>query len=251
MTRSEQIILVTGGARGIGRATCLAAAAEGYRVAFSYLNDDGAAHSLVAEIEGRGGAALALRSDVSVPGQVASLFEAVDARFGRIDALVNNAGTTGPAGPFIDSTPEMTDAVMRVNVGGMMECCRAAASRMAVGRGGRGGAIVNVSSGAATTGAPNSYVWYGAAKAAVETFTRGLAVELAPEGIRVNCVSPGVTATDIHASSGRAASLDALGQTIPLGRVAAPEEIAGPILFLLSETASYVVGSVLRVGGGR
>ncbi|MCB1396853.1 MAG: SDR family oxidoreductase [Rhodobacter sp.] len=251
MTHTAKVVLVTGGARGIGRATCLAATAAGYRVAFSYLSDHAAADALVTRIEADGGTALAMRSDVSDPGDVERLFAAVDARFGRLDALVNNAGSTGPAGGFLDSDPATVDAVLRVNVTGMMNCCRAAGRRMATGNGGAGGVIVNVSSGAATTGAPFTYVWYGAAKAAVEAFTKGFAAEMAPQGVRVNCVSPGVTATDIHARSGRSQSMEQLGQTIPLGRAARPDEIAAPILFLMSDAASYVVGTILRVGGGR
>ena len=178
-------------------------------------------------------------------------FAAVDERFGRLDGLVNNAGITGRYGRFIDTAPETVEAVLRVNVIGMMDCCREATARMALSRGGRGGGIVNLSSGAARTGAPGSYVWYGASKAAVETFTLGLAQEAAADGIRVNCVSPGVTDTNIHARVGRPQSLEQLARTIPLGRVAAPEEIAGPILYLLSDAASYIVGATLRVGGGR
>lgn len=251
MTGMQKTVLVTGGARGIGRATCLAAARAGYRVAFNYLADDAAAAGLVAEIESGGGTAMALRADVALEADVDRLFAAIDARFGRLDALVNNAGITGPAGRFMDTDRATIDSVLRVNVTGMMDCCRAAAARMATGRGGVGGAIVNVSSGAATTGAPFTYVWYGAAKAAVEAFTRGLAAEVAAEGIRVNCISPGVTATDIHRSSGRNQGLEELARTIPVGRSATPEEIAGPILYLMSDAASYIVGSVLRVGGGR
>jgi len=251
MTETGKVVLVTGGARGIGRATCLAAAAAGYRVAFSYLSDDAAASALVARIEAEGGTAVALQSDVSDPGDVDRLFAAVDSRFGRLDALVNNAGSTGPAGRFLDSDPATVDTVLRVNVTGMMDCCRAAGRRMSTETGGVGGTIVNVSSGAATTGAPFNYVWYGAAKAAVEAFTKGFAAEMAPLGVRVNCVSPGITATEIHARSGRSHSMEQLERTIPLGRAATPEEIAAPILFLMSDAASYVVGTVLRVGGGR
>lgn len=245
----RRVLVVTGGARGIGRAVCKAAAAEGMAVAFSYLSDDTAASATMDEIGAAGGEVLAVKADVADPGAVADLFDRVDARFGRIDGLVNNAGITGPAGPFAESDPAVVDRVFRVNVDGTLACCRAAIARMALSRGGHGGAIVNVSSGAADTGAPGIYVWYGAAKAAVESFSRGLANEVAADGIRVNCVSPGVTDTEIHAASGR--DLAVAGRTIPLGRVARPDEIARPIMFLLSESASYVVGAVLRVGGGR
>ncbi|MDF1792714.1 MAG: SDR family oxidoreductase [Thalassobaculaceae bacterium] len=251
MNPQPKVILVTGGARGIGRAICLAAAGQGYRVAFSYVSDAAAAQDVVDRCGDLGSEALALRSDVGDPAAVAAMFRSVDDRFGALDALVNNAGITGRSGRFADAERETIEAVMRINVTGAMDCCRAAVARMAVSRGGRGGAIVNVSSGAARTGAPNAYVWYGAAKAAVETFTLGLAQEVARDGIRVNCISPGVTATEIHSRNGREQSLDELGAAIPLGRVADPAEIAASTLYLLSDAASYVVGTTLRVGGGR
>lgn len=251
MSGDGKVILVTGGARGIGRAVVLKAAAAGYRVAFSYLSDDAAAETVLKESETAGSEAMALRSDVADGAAVSNLFQAVDARFGRLDAVVNNAGITGPNSAFMDARPETVESVLKVNVNGMMDCCREAVARMSLSRGGGGGSIVNISSGAARTGSPNSYVWYGAAKAAVETFTLGLAQEVARDGIRVNCVSPGVTATEIHSRGGRRQTLEELGASIPLGRVADPSEIADPILYLLSDAASYVVGAVLRVGGGR
>jgi NAD(P)-dependent dehydrogenase (short-subunit alcohol dehydrogenase family) len=251
MRGEGKVLLVTGGARGIGRAVVLKAAAAGYRVAFSYLSDDAAAEAVLKECEAAGGEAMALRSDVADRAAVSRLFQAVDERFGRLDAVVNNAGITGPTGTFKDAAPETVEAVIKVNVNGMMDCCREALHRMSLSNGGNGGSIVNVSSGAARTGSPNSYVWYGAAKAAVETFTIGLAQEVARDGIRVNCVSPGVTATEIHSRGGRKQTLDELAAAIPLGRVADPSEIADPVLYLLSDAASYVVGAVLRVGGGR
>lgn len=247
----RKVLLVTGGSRGIGRAVCLAAARAGYAVAFSYQSDQGAADRLVAEIAGQGGQAAAWRADVGRSEDVAALFQAVDARFGRLDSLVNNAGITGPNGRFMETDAATIEEVIRVNLTGTMECCRAAIARMARSRGGRGGGIVNLSSGAARTGSPGTYVWYGAAKAAVETFTQGVAQEVAGDGIRVNCVSPGVTDTEIHARGGRTQSLEHLARTIPLGRVADPAEIAEPILYLLSDAASYIVGTTLRVGGGR
>lgn len=251
MTTQGKVLLVTGGSRGIGRAVVLKAVATGFRVAFSYLSDDAAAEAVVKECEALGGEALALRSDVADRAAVGALFEAVDRRFGRLDAVVNNAGITGPNSSFMAAAPEAVEAVLKVNVNGTMDCCREAIMRMALSRGGNGGSIVNLSSGAARTGSPNAYVWYGAAKAAIETFTLGLAQEVARDGIRVNCVSPGVTATEIHSRGGRRQTLDELGAAIPIGRVAEPGEIADPILYLLSDAASYVVGAVLRVGGGR
>jgi NAD(P)-dependent dehydrogenase (short-subunit alcohol dehydrogenase family) len=251
MTDNRKVLLVTGGSRGIGRATCLAAAAAGYRIAFNYHSDKAAADSLVAEIAAAGGEAAGWQADIARPEDVRRLFGAVDARFGRLDGLVSNAGITGRHGAFMDTAPETIEAVMRVNVVGLMDCCREAIARMARSRGGRGGGIVNVTSGAAQTGSPGTYVWYAASKAAVESFSLGLAHEMAAEGIRVNCLSPGVTDTEIHARGGRTHNLAELARSIPLRRVAVPEEIAGPILYLLSDSASYIVGATLRVGGGR
>lgn len=251
MHDDARILLVTGGSRGIGRAVCRLGARRGYRVVFSYRSDAGAAADLVAAIEAEGGSATTARADVSQPAEVAALFDVVDRQPGRLAGLVNNAGTTGRRGPFMEADAQAIRAVFETNFFGLLACTREAVARMSTARGGRGGAIVNLSSGAAQTGAPNAYVWYGASKAAVDTFTIGLARETAGEGIRVNGVAPGVTDTGIHEAAGAAPSPEMIARTIPMGRMATPEEIAEPILWLLSEAASYVTGSVLRVGGGR
>lgn len=251
MSARRRTMLVTGGSRGIGRAICLSAARQGYDVCFSYRSDEAAAAALVDEIEAIGGRATPVRSDVAKPEDVRRLFETVDREFGRLDALVNNAGVTGPCGSFMDTSAQTIEEVFAVNVFGLMECCRNAVPRMSARQGGSGGGIVNLSSGAAQQGSPNTYVWYGASKAAVETFTIGLAKEVARDGIRVNAVSPGVTDTEIHVRGGKQQPLDEIARSIPLGRVADPAEIAEPVLWLLSDGASYVTAAVLRVGGGR
>jgi NAD(P)-dependent dehydrogenase (short-subunit alcohol dehydrogenase family) len=179
------------------------------------------------------------------------MFARAEAELGPVTALVNNAGLTG----LISRLDEAETATMRqcleVNVMGTLLCSRAAVRRMSTRHGGRGGAIVNISSGAASLGSPGEYVWYAAAKGAVDSFTIGLSREVAGEGIRVNAVAPGLTATEIHAASGDAGRLERIGKTVPLGRPAGAEEVAEPILWLLSDAASYVTGSILRVAGGR
>ncbi|NYT74988.1 SDR family oxidoreductase [Halomonas sp. QX-2] len=251
MTNEQQILLVTGGSRGIGCAICRMAAKQGYRLVFTYRNDTQAAERLVAEIEQAGGSALAVRSDVSKSDDITRLFETIDAQPGHFAALVNNAGITGQRGKFMETSMSTVHQVFDVNVFGLMECSRQAVQRLSTQRGGAGGSIVNLSSGAAQQGAAGAYVWYGASKAAVETFTLGLAREVAGEGVRVNALSPGVTDTEIHTAFGAAPDPQALAKTIPLGRMGTPEEIAAPILWLMSDAAAYVTGAVLRVSGGR
>jgi len=248
---SERVLLVTGGGRGIGAATCRLAGARGYRVGVGYERNRDAAESVVRDIERAGGEAVALKARVQEPEDVARLFAGVRERFGKITHFVNNAGVTGRASRLSDASDDTLRSVLEVNVLGALWCARAAARAMSKSLGGSGGAIVNVSSGAATLGSPGEWVWYAASKAAVDTLTLGLARELAAEGVRVNAVAPGLVDTELHASSGIENRLAHLAPTIPLARAAAPEEIAETILFLLSDAASYVTGAVLRVAGGR
>jgi NAD(P)-dependent dehydrogenase (short-subunit alcohol dehydrogenase family) len=247
----DKVLIVTGASRGIGAATARLAAARGYRVCVNFLGSAEAAHALVAEIEAAGGRALAVQGDTSDEAAVCRLFETVDRALGPVDALVNNAGVTGPMGRVEDLALDTLRHVLDVNVIGCILCAREAVRRMSTKRGGRGGAIVNVSSGAATLGSPNEYVHYAASKGAVDSFTIGLAREVAGEGIRVNAVSPGLIETDIHASAGAPDRLERLAPTVPIARAGSPEEVAEPILWLLSDAASYMTGGILRVAGGR
>jgi NAD(P)-dependent dehydrogenase (short-subunit alcohol dehydrogenase family) len=247
----NHVMIVTGGGRGIGAATARLAASRGYDVCVNYLGNAAAAEAVVRDIEGAGGAAIAVQADVAAEAQVERLFETVDRELGPLTALVNNAGLAGKI-DRLDAAPSATiRQVIEVNLFGAIWCARAAVRRMSTLHGGTGGAIVNLSSGAASLGSPGNYVWYAAAKGAVDSLTVGLAKEVAREGIRVNGVAPGYVRTDIHADSGMPDRLETEAPTVPIGRAAEPEEIAETILWLLSDAASYTTGATLRVAGGR
>jgi NAD(P)-dependent dehydrogenase (short-subunit alcohol dehydrogenase family) len=241
------VVLITGAGRGIGAACALAAAGEGYAVGVNYRGDAPAAAGVVERIRADGGRAVAVQADVADPVEVARLFDEVTAALGPVAALVNNAGITGRITRFVDLDLATLQRVIDVNLIGCMLCCQEAVRRWAAAG---SGAIVNVSSIAAVTGSPGEYVHYAATKAAVEAFTRGLAREVAAEGIRVNAVSPGTVQTGIHAAGGDPERPARVAARIPLGRVGAPEEIAAAVLWLLSPAASYATGSVLTVAGG-
>jgi len=245
------LILITGGSRGIGAATARLAAAQGYDVALSYVSDEAAAASVVADVEAAGRRGLAVRTDVSDPAQVAALFDAIDATFGRLDALVNNAGILSLQSRLEDLAFDRMQRVFAVNAIGPMLCAQQAIKRMSHRHGGHGGSIVNVSSAAARLGSPNEYVDYAASKGALETFTTGLAKELAREGIRVNCVRPGHIYTEMHASGGEPGRVDRVKDSIPMGRGGEPEEVARAILWLTGAEASFVTGTFLDVTGGK
>jgi len=246
-----QTILITGGGRGIGAATAIAAARAGYDVALSYKRDSGRADTVVAEIKGLGRKAFALQSDVAQENDVVALFARVDRELGPLNALVNNAGITGRAVRVQDVDAATVNEVLAANVTGSFLCAREAVKRMSTRQGGRGGAIVNISSAASRHGSPGEYVHYAASKGAIDTFTVGLAKEVADDGIRVNAIRPGLIDTEIHASSGIPDRVTRIVPTVPLKRIGTGDEVAAAVLWLLSDAASYVTGAILDVSGGR
>lgn len=243
--------MVTGGGRGIGAATALLAAERGYAVAVNYLKNSDAADGVVEKIAKAGGKAIAVAADVSVEKDVVAMFAETDRKLGRVTALVNNAGIVDRRLRVEDMSAERIQRMLAVNVTGSFLCAREAVKRMSTRHGGKGGAIVNVSSVAARLGGPGDYVDYAASKGAIDTFTIGLAKEVGAEGIRVNAVRPGVIRTDIHATSGDPGRVDRIAGATPLLRAGEAEEIARTIVWLLSDEASYISGALLDVSGGR
>lgn len=247
----EKILLITGGSRGIGAATAHAAGREGYRVIVNYVSDEKAAHEVVKDIEKAGGKGEAIKADMGQEKDIFRLFETIQEKFGHLTHLVNNAGIIGRASSLVDADPATLRNVIGVNVTGAILVAREAIKQMSTARGGKGGAIVNLSSMAASLGAPGEYTWYAASKGAIDSLTVGLSREVAKEGIRVNAVSPGLIATDIHAAGGQPDRLERLAHLTPIGRAGTAEEVASTILWLLSDQASYVTGANVRVSGGR
>lgn len=248
---TRKVVLITGGSRGIGAATARLAAREGYAVAVSYAREAAAAQAVVSEIEAAGGEAFATHADIAFEADVVDLFAAVENRFGRLDALVSNAGIVDTKQRIDEMSAERLVRMMAVNVVGPMLCAREAVKRMSTRYGGRGGAIVNVSSVAALLGSPGEYVDYAASKGAIDTFTIGLAKEVVAEGIRVNAVRPGIIDTDIHASGGQPDRIERISPLVPMQRAGTADEVASAILYLLSDAASYSTGAFLNVSGGR
>ena len=247
----KQVLLVTGGSRGIGAATALLAARKGYAVAVNYSASAPAADEVVGQIRAAGGTAIAVQADVAHEDQVLAMFEQVDAQLGRITALVNNAGVIDVTARLHDMSVARLKRMFDINVIGSMVCAREAVRRMSTKHGGNGGAIVNLSSAAARLGAPGQYLDYAAAKGAIDTFTIGLAKEVAAEGIRVNAVRPGLIDTDIHASGGLPDRVRELAHQVPMQRGGPAHEVAEAIVWLLSPEASYTTMSLLDVSGGR
>ena len=247
----EKIILVTGGGRGIGAACALLAASRGYNVCISYQTDAAAAAEVIATIESAGGAALAIQSDVSDEAAVESLFAQIDKRFGRLNALINNAGILSPQMRVEQMDAARINRILATNVTGSFLCAREAVRRMSTRHGGLGGSIVNISSRAAVLGSPGEYVDYAASKAALDALTIGLSKEVAAEKIRVNGVRPGLIHTTIHANGGEPGRVSRLQSSVPMARGGEPLEVAKAALWLLSDEASYTTGSFIDVSGGR
>ncbi|WP_229686074.1 SDR family oxidoreductase [Longimycelium tulufanense] len=244
-------LIITGASRGIGAATARLAATQGYRICVNYLNDAAAAEAVVTDIENNGGQAIAVQADTSRSSEIDKLFRAVDTELGTLAGLVNNVGILGPQCRVDQLDEERLHRILTTNVAGYFLCAKQAVLRMSTAHGGRGGAIVNVSSAASRLGSPGEYVDYAASKGAVDTFTRGLALEVAAEGIRVNAVRPGFIYTDIHASGGDPQRVARLAAGLPMRRGGQPQEVAQAIVWLLSERASYVTGSFIDLAGGR
>lgn len=246
----KKTALITGGSRGIGAATARLLASRGYDICISYRQRQQTAETLLGELRAFGVEAIAVQADISVESDIEQLFAQADEKLGRLSALVNNAGMLLPQSRAENMTAERINRILQTNVTGTLLCCREAIKRMSTKHGGSGGAIVNVSSGAARTGSPNEYIDYAASKGAVDSMTVGLAKELASEGIRVNGVRPGPIHTDMHADGDEPDRIERVKASIPLGRGGRPEEIAGAIAWLLSDEASYVTGSFIDATGG-
>jgi NAD(P)-dependent dehydrogenase (short-subunit alcohol dehydrogenase family) len=247
---TDKVVVITGGSRGIGRATALAAATRGFRVVVGYASNKTAADEVVGQIEASNGKAIAVKCDVGSEADILELFKAADA-FGTIGALVNNAGIVGHSLRVDAMSAERIQRMMAVNVTGSILCAREAVKRMSTKHGGKGGVIVNLSSVAAKLGAPNTYVDYAASKGAIDSFTIGLGYEVAGEGIRVAAIRPGLIDTEIHGSGGEPDRAHRLAHVVPMKRVGTSEEIANAIVWLMSDEASYVTSAILDVSGGR
>lgn len=245
------VMIITGASKGIGAATARIAGACGWTVCVNYRSDEAGARQVAAEVEKAGGRGAVFQGDVSREADVLRLFEAVDQTFGRLGALINNAGVLEQQMRLDDMSAERLSRVFAVNIFGAFLCAREAVRRMSTARGGQGGVIVNVSSAAARIGSPFEYIDYAASKGALDSMTLGLSKEVAAEGVRVNAVRPGLIYTGIHAAGGEPARVDRLGPGVPMGRGGTAEEVAQAVMWLVSDEASYCTGTLLDVAGGR
>ncbi len=246
-----KVILVTGGSRGIGAATACLLGRGGHAVGVNYVKDEGKARKVARNVESAGGRAIAVRADVSDEDAVRAMFDTVEQSLGPLDGLVNSAGITGQKCDVADVDAGMLRRVFEINVIGTYLCSREAVRRMALSRGGRGGAIVNLSSVAATLGGPHEFVHYAASKGAIDSFTVGLGREVAKDGIRVNAVRPGLIDTEMNRQSWDPDRLERLGPSVPIGRAGQPKDVAEAVVWLLSEAAAYIAGEGITVSGGR
>jgi NAD(P)-dependent dehydrogenase (short-subunit alcohol dehydrogenase family) len=248
---ARPVLLVTGGSRGIGAATCRLAATQGYDVAVNYQSRRDAADRVVEDCRTAGARAVAIAGDMAEHADIVRLFDETERQLGPVTHLLNNAGITGRASRLDEASPDEIRRVIDLNVTGAILVAREGALRMARSRGGAGGVMVNLSSAAVWRGAAGDFVWYAASKGAIDVLTLGLANELGPDGIRVNAVAPGLIETEIHEAAGRGGRIEVLAPGIPLQRGGSAEEVAQVIMFLMSEQSSYVTGAVYRVTGGR
>lgn len=246
----DRVAIVTGGSRGIGRATALAAAKRGYKVVVGYAANEAAAREVISSVEASNGRAIAVKCDVGSEVDILELFKRADG-FGRLGVLVNNAGVVDATARVDEMSAARLVRMMNINIVGSILCAREAVKRMSTKHGGAGGVIVNLSSVAATLGSPGQYVDYAASKGAIDTFTVGLAREVSAEGIRVNAIRPGLIDTEIHASGGEPDRAHRLAHMIPMKRVGTADEIANAVVWLMSDDASYVTGTIVDVSGGR
>lgn len=247
---TNKVVLITGGSRGIGAATALQAAAKGWDVVLSFNSEHAAANEVVSSIKRLERRATAVQADVGSEEQILRMFSAVDEQFGRLDALVINAGVIDKAQTVAEFSLQRLERMFRINTIGAFLCAREAVLRMSTSRGGQGGSIVNVSSIAARLGAPRQYVDYAASKGAMDVMTLGLAKEVAAEGIRVNAVRPGLIDTDIHASGGQPDRVQRLAANVPMQRGGTAQEVANAIVWLMSDESPYTTGSLIEISGG-